>query len=48
MIKNIKIRPFTAEDVDFIIDGQLELYEREYGFTSDIWKAYVKEGVHSL
>lgn len=48
MIKDIEIRPFTAEDVDFIINGQLGLYEKEYGFTSDIWKVYIKDGVHEL
>ncbi|MDD1763959.1 MAG: GNAT family N-acetyltransferase [Methanobacteriaceae archaeon] len=46
--KGILIRPFALEDVDFIIVGQLELYEREYGFTSDIWKAYLTDGVHDL
>jgi len=48
MIRDIAIRPFTAEDVDFIIHGQLELYEKEYGFTSAIWKEYIKNGVHEL
>ncbi|AUB55057.1 GNAT family N-acetyltransferase [Methanobacterium subterraneum] len=47
-MENLEIRPFTAEDVDFIIYGQLELYEKEYGFTSDIWKGYIKDGVHEL
>lgn len=44
----IVIRPFTPKDVDFIIHGQLELYEKEHGFTSDIWKAYITEGVLDL
>lgn len=48
MIIDIEIRPFTAEDVDFIIYGQLELYEREYGFNSEIWKGYIEDGVHEL
>jgi GNAT superfamily N-acetyltransferase len=48
MISNILIRPFTLDDVDFIICGQLELYEEEYGFTSDRWKAYLKDGVYDL
>jgi GNAT superfamily N-acetyltransferase len=42
------IRPFTLEDVDFVISGQLELYEAEYGFNSDIWKMYLKDEVHDL
>jgi GNAT superfamily N-acetyltransferase len=42
------IRPFNPEDVDFIIQGQLELYEIEHGFSSDIWKAYITEGVQDL
>ena len=46
--KGIIIRPFGLEDVNFIIAGQLELYEREYGFTSHIWKAYLKGGVQDL
>ncbi|MGZ7109431.1 MAG: GNAT family N-acetyltransferase [Methanobacterium sp.] len=46
--KGIVIRPFTLDDVDFVISGQLKLYEAEYGFTSKIWKAYLTEGVHEL
>jgi len=46
--KGIVIRPFTPEDVDFIISSQLKLYEVEYGFTSDIWKAYLADGVNEL
>ncbi len=42
------IRPFRQEDVDFIISGQIRLYETEYGFTSDIWKGYVRDGVQKL
>ena len=48
MISNMVIRPFTLEDVDFIIIGQLELYEKEYGFTSDLWKVYLNGGVLDL
>jgi GNAT superfamily N-acetyltransferase len=43
---NIIIRPFRETDVDFVISRQLALYQQEYGFTSDIWKAYLTEGVH--
>jgi len=51
--KNLKengilIRPFNLDDIDFVISGQLELYELEYGFKSDIWKSYVIDGVHDL
>lgn len=46
--KGLVIRPFTLKDVDFIISSQLELYEVEHGFTSDIWKAYLTDGVHEL
>ncbi len=46
--KGFVIRPFNREDVNFIIGGQLELYEREYGFTSHLWKAYLTNGVHEL
>jgi GNAT superfamily N-acetyltransferase len=46
--KGIVIRPFTSKDVDFIVYGQLELYETEHGFTSDIWKEYIYDGVHDL
>jgi GNAT superfamily N-acetyltransferase len=42
------IRPFAPEDVDYVINGQLKLYEAEFGFDSDIWKAYVTDGVHEL
>ena len=42
------IRPFNGSDLDFVISGQLRLYEREYGFTSDIWKAYLTGGVHDF
>lgn len=44
----IHIRPFRADDVDFVIDRQLALYKEEYGFDSDVWRAYLKGGVHDL
>ena len=44
----IEIRPFTKNDIDFIISRQINLYKVEYGFTSDVWKAYVADGVHQL
>lgn len=42
------IRPFTQDDIDFVILRQIVLYETEYGFTSDVWKSYVAEAVHKL
>ena len=45
---SVVIRPFTSEDVDFVISHQLSLYKLEYGFTSEIWKAYLTDGVHEL
>jgi N-acetylglutamate synthase-like GNAT family acetyltransferase len=45
---NLVIRPFRESDIDFVISRQLALYMREYGFTSDIWKAYLTNGVHDL
>ena len=42
------IRPFTAGDVAYVIEGQLMLYAREYGFTSDIWRDYLTGGVRAL
>jgi len=45
---NITIRPFKETDVDFVISHQLALYKLEYGFKSEIWKAYLTEGVHNF
>jgi len=45
---DIVIRPFVLEDVDFVISGQLNLYEVEHGFTSEIWKSYLMNGVNDL
>lgn len=44
----VNIRPFTDDDVDYIISRQIELYKIEYGFTSEIWKAYITDGVRQL
>jgi DNA-binding MarR family transcriptional regulator len=44
----VHIRPFTVADVDFMIGHQLDLYEKEYGFASPVWKAYVYDAVHRL
>jgi len=45
---NIEIRPFTNNDIDYIISRQINLYKVEYGFTSEVWKAYIADGVHQL
>ena len=42
------VRPYTKADLPFIINGQLELYDAEYGFTSPVWKDYVAQAVHRL
>jgi GNAT superfamily N-acetyltransferase len=45
---NFAIRPFKLNDVDFVIARQLALYDREYGFTSEIWRAYLTDGVRNF
>jgi len=44
----VAVRPFTGPDVNFVIFRQRALYKSEYGFTSDIWKEYLTEGVWSF
>lgn len=46
--KNIKIRSFRKEDISYVIDRQLSLYESERQFTTDLWKNYLTQGVISL
>lgn len=46
--KNIKIRPYQKEDIEYVIDRQLSLYESERHFTTDIWKNYLTQGVLAL
>lgn len=46
--KDIKIRPYQEQDVAYIIDRQLSLYESERQFTTEIWKKYLTRGVISL
>jgi len=45
-VSPITIRQFTGSDVDFVISRQLAWYKSEYGFTSEIWKEYLTDGVH--
>jgi N-acetylglutamate synthase-like GNAT family acetyltransferase len=42
------VRPYNEADLSFIINGQLELYDAEYGFTSPVWKDYVAQAVRRL
>ena len=46
--KTLKIRNFTNDDLDFVINNQIKLYEVEYGFDTDEWKSYIKDGVGAL
>lgn len=46
--KNIKIRPYQDQDIAYVIDRQLSLYESERQFTTEIWKNYLTQGVLSL
>ena len=45
---SITIRPFTDEDLDFVISRQIKLYEVEYGLTTEEWQNYIKDGVKQL
>lgn len=47
-VSPVRIRPFTGPDVDFVISRQLALYKSEYGFTSEIWNAYLTGGVRTF
>lgn len=46
--KDIKIRPYQEQDIAYVIDRQLSLYESERQFTTEIWKKYLTQGVISL
>lgn len=45
---NLKIRPYQEQDISYVIDRQLSLYEAERQFTTEIWKNYLTQGVISL
>lgn len=45
---NLKIRPYQQQDITYVIDRQLSLYESERQFTTEIWKNYLTQGVLSL
>ncbi|MCL1808643.1 MAG: GNAT family N-acetyltransferase [Clostridiales bacterium] len=47
-VRKMVIRQFEASDIDYVISRHLDLYKAEYGFTSEIWKAYVADGVRQL
>ena len=42
------LRPFRKSDLGYVIRGQLALYAAEYGFTSEIWIAYLTGGVRDF
>ena len=46
--RNIKIRPYQKQDIAYVIERQLSLYESKCQFTSDIWKNYLTQGVITL
>lgn len=46
--KDIRIRPYQKDDIKYVIDRQLSLYEAERHFTTDIWKDYLTKGVIAL
>lgn len=46
--KDISIRPYREQDIAYVIDRQLSLYESERQFTTEIWKNYLTQGVISL
>lgn len=46
--KDIRIRPYQKDDIKYVIDRQLSLYEAERHFTTDIWKGYLTKGVIAL
>ncbi|WP_455655157.1 bifunctional helix-turn-helix transcriptional regulator/GNAT family N-acetyltransferase [Phascolarctobacterium sp.] len=43
--KNIAIRSFQEDDIEYVIDRQLSLYEAERQFTTARWKKYLTQGV---
>ena len=46
--ETLYIRQFTQDDIAFVIAHQIELYETEYGFTTDSWKQYVANAVYDF
>lgn len=46
--KSMKIRPYREEDITYVIDRQLSLYETERQFTTKAWKDYLTQGVWQL
>ena len=45
---NLEIRGYSKGDEWYIIGRQLSLYESERGFTSKVWKGYLKNGVREM
>lgn len=46
--KAITIRPYREDDIAYVIDRQLSLYESERHFTTEVWKNYLTQGVIAL
>lgn len=44
----IVIRGYIKGDERYIIDRQLSLYASERGFTSNIWKSYLRDGMRDM
>lgn len=44
----LTLRPFTPQDIAYIISRQIDLYKAEYGLDSAVWQAYVADGVNGL
>ncbi len=42
------IREFTVDDAQAIIDGQRDLYDREYGLNTEIWQGYLTSAVQDF
>ncbi len=45
---DLLIRDFVPDDTRAIIDGQLELYAREYDLTTDVWQNYLVHAVEEF
>ena len=46
--ENLWIRDFVDDDLDAIIQGQKDLYAREYNLNTDIWRSYMVEAVQDF
>lgn len=46
--KEIRIRPYQPEDLDYVLGRQISMYETERNFHTDVWKGYLVDGIHKL